>query len=67
MTVTYAPWTEKEVEALYRRQADHRFHPYTCQYHSYLTLHPTRGGWVCHAPGCTYTQAWAHKEDLELR
>lgn len=58
-----APWTEEQVEALKRYQADGRFHPFTCPGEGlgcgdHRELIPTTGGWVC-ACG-RYRQDWAH-------
>lgn len=70
-----APFTVDEVQALERRQADERCHPYTCNAshgtHSACKLDshpdtarliPTTYGWVCQY--CNYKQEWCLLEDL---
>ena len=64
MTVTRAPWTKKQVELLMKFQSDPRFHPYTCQFHTSVTLTATPSGWRCGVSNFSYKHDWAHKEDL---
>lgn len=51
-----APWTEEQVEALKKHQANLQIHPYTCDCGQILT--PTTEGWACGK--CSYRQNWAH-------
>lgn len=69
-----APFTDEQVEALNRYQADPRWHPFTCgrtrndaRHRAYAEEHNQRDygilvahreGWEC--PACGYTQDWAH-------
>jgi hypothetical protein len=55
----FAPWTDEQVAALQRHQADDRVHPYTCgnDHGGNRVLIPTHDGWCC--PSCDYTQRWA--------
>lgn len=60
-----APWSGSQVARLVARQADPRRHPYTCADHSQgAPLVPTKMGWYCPEPGCSYTQDWARGADL---
>jgi hypothetical protein len=57
------PWTQEQVDALNRHQAERRFHPFTCpgdkpSCKDQRNLIATTNGWVC-ACG-EYTQDWAH-------
>lgn len=55
----FAPWTEKQVDALNVFQAAGVFHPFTCPRTPYgVVLFATQDGWHC--PSCDYTQNWAH-------
>lgn len=62
-----APFSADQVRALSLRQADDRFHPYTCSYGGQKShqgnpvLLPTRAGMVCR--GCGYIQTWVHRLD----
>ena len=60
------PWSPEQVASLELRQGAGLFHEYTCATHSSQPLRPTREGWVCEAPGCSYTQNWALRSDTEL-
>jgi hypothetical protein len=60
---SFAPWTPEQVERLRTRQKEDVFHPYTCIKHSHRSLVPTINGWICDAPGCDYSQNWAHDLD----
>jgi len=51
-----APWTEEQVEALKKHQANLQIHPYTCDCGEILV--PTTEGWACGK--CPYRQNWAH-------
>jgi len=62
-TLTYAPWTARQVEALMRRQRDEHKHAYTCPNHSTTPLAPTQKGWSC--VYCDYKQNWAHTGDTQ--
>jgi hypothetical protein len=61
MNHSEAPWTDKQVLALKRRQADCTRHEYTCECGQ--VLEPTREGWRC--PACPYTQNWCHEADTQ--
>lgn len=61
-----APWTALQVAALNRRQADDRYHPYTCgNDHCRGVLIAEPDGWRC--PRCSYRQDWAHEDDAVHR
>jgi len=62
--IRHAPWDMDEVRNLQRRQANTRFHPYTCVVHSDIPLVPEARGWRCPAKGCDYEQDWAAAADL---
>jgi hypothetical protein len=59
-SVITAPWTPEQVAALNRYQQDGRYHPFTCGKSGSDLLVAAADGWHCLAPGCTYTQHWAH-------
>lgn len=63
---SFTPWTEIQVERLRLRQQTNMLHPYTCMKHSHRALTPTTNGWVCGAPGCDYSQNWAHDIDINV-
>lgn len=65
MTKTYAPWSDKQVENLQRRQNAETLHQYTCGYHGTAPLVPTNSGWVCPVDNCDYEQDWALWQDTE--
>jgi hypothetical protein len=65
--VVRAPWTPEQVDALEKRQIRADRHPYTCGEHSSLPLVPTRLGWMCWKPGCSYRQDWAHAADMDTQ
>lgn len=64
ITGSYAPWSEAQVASLNAFQRDGSFHSFTCPCeHSddaSVKLIATEAGWLCEAPGCLYTQDWAH-------
>ena len=66
------PWTEEQLDALWRWQTCGWVHEFTCPNHGDSdhkrffaavdcidALTPTADGWVC--PACAYTQNWAHR------
>lgn len=57
----YAPWTQKEVDALNRYQKSGVMHPFTCseEHGKEAVLEATIDGWICPIPLCYYTQNWA--------
>jgi len=65
-----APFTPDQVASLNRYQASGRFHEFTCgnaecpRFGPGFRLQPVlrafEDGWHCPAPGCGYTQDWAH-------
>jgi hypothetical protein len=56
-------WTERQVKSLEARQANWRFHPYTCRCHG-QNLTPTKQGWKCPVSE-QVVQTWAHEDDLD--
>lgn len=61
----HAPWTDEQVVQLNRFQNLGVMHPFTCGWRERHpgedgTLVATRLGWECPAPGCDYSQGWAH-------
>jgi hypothetical protein len=64
ITPSHAPWSEAQVASLNAFQKDGNLHPFTCpREHSddvSAKLIATEAGWLCEAPGCLYTQDWAH-------
>ena len=64
-TKTVPPWTDEEVAALNRWQANPRVHSFTCGTDSaHRVLVATRDGWVCR--DCEYRQHWAHAFMLNM-
>lgn len=57
--VVLAPWTDRQVKSLDRRQQNEYCHPYTCTCGD--VYKPTNDGWVC--PSCKFTQIWCHASD----
>jgi hypothetical protein len=58
-----APWTADQVAALERFQTEGHMHPFTCggdQHSMAPRMIPSRSGWHCPDPDCSYTQDWAH-------
>ncbi len=55
----FAPFSPDQVEALNAYQKLGYVHPYTCG-RCLAKLVAKADGWHCTAPGCTYTQQWAH-------
>ena len=58
MSKIYTPWTEEQVAALTKWQTTIHVHPFTCQFHSYIALVPTKDGLHCPAKNCRYLQFW---------
>lgn len=54
--ISYAPWTEKQIEQLNEYQNDEKVHPYTCEFHSELPLLVSEEGFYCSR--CCYAQNW---------
>ena len=59
-----APWSDREVQRLWKRQGDNTRHPYTCPDHGSIALEPLRDGWRCGVATCDYRQDWAHADDV---
>lgn len=66
--IIYAPWTDKQVEALNFYQKSGRLHPYTCGGGggpcSGVDLVATNNGWVC--PQCGRLQTDVIKDIFEV-
>lgn len=58
------PWSDLEVQRLWRRQSDRSRHPYTCSAHGEISLEPSHDGWRCPVATCNYRQNWAHADDV---
>lgn len=56
--LSYAPWTEDEVQSLNDYQDARMMHPFTCGNNSNDVLEATADGWICLF--CEYIQDWAH-------
>jgi len=61
MATVYAPFTDEQVEALFKWQEDETKHPFTCICGESLT--PYNDGWHCDY--CCHTQNWCHDFMLE--
>lgn len=56
--LSFAPWTDDQVQALKYWQNAGTFHPFTCGLcEGSPNLIPTTDGWHCDS--CTYKQFWA--------